>query len=215
MKSLFWWPQWKLLIPIRWCSSTCHRGNPASPAVQILKALPKGVGVSAYVFGCVHTCVRVDAVSSHTNAQERGGPQAGTQEQLQQQLCPPPPSPLLSPASLPSDQLLSLAPSSSLSLPPLVLLPSSGPSLFHPCPALSLPLLLLAQSPPAGSPLSSPSFSLSTSPGSVQVLKSLHVDKIIKYLTESFLSSFPEPLEIELRASPRVVPHRADKMEFI
>lgn len=33
MKSLFWWLQWKLLIPIRWCSSTCHRGNPASPAV--------------------------------------------------------------------------------------------------------------------------------------------------------------------------------------
>ena len=117
--------------------------------------------------------------------------------------------------SLPSDQILSLAPSSSLSLPPLVFLPSSSPSLFHPCPALSLPLLLLAQSPPAGSPLSSPSFSLSISPRSVQVLKSLHVDKIIKYLTESFLSSFPEPLEIEFRASHRVVPHRADKMEFI
>ena len=33
MKSLFWWLQWKLLIPIRWCSSTCHRGNPASLAV--------------------------------------------------------------------------------------------------------------------------------------------------------------------------------------
>ena len=102
----------------------------------------------------------------------------------------------------------------SLSLTPLVFLASSPSSLFHPCPAISLPLLLLAQSP-AGSPLSSPPFSLSTSPRSVQVFKSLHVDKIIKYLTESFLSSFPEPLETEPRASHRMVPHRADKMEFI
>lgn len=160
-----------------------------------------------------HVCPCGCCERSHQCTGEVGGPQAGTQGEFQQQLWPP--SPLLSLASLPSDQLLSLAPSSSLSLPPLVFLPSSSPSLFHPCPALSLPLLLLAQSPPAGSPLSSPSFSLSTSPGSVQVLKSLLVDKIIKYLTESFLSSFPEPLETDLRASHRMVPHRADKMEFI
>ena len=156
------------------------------------------------VWLCVHVCPCGCCERSHQRTGEEG-PQAGTQcgtgALSAAALAPSPPFSLprfcpfwLAPFSL----SLFLAPSPSPSLL-LSFSPSPCPSLLLSIPitfspAVCLPLLLLAWSPPAGSPLPSPSFSLSTAPRSVQVLKRLHVDKIIKYLTENLLSSFPEPL---------------------
>lgn len=123
---------------------------------------------------------------------------------LQKQLWPP-----TLPFSLPH-WLASLSLSlSHLFSPPFVILPFSCPSsllstliTFSPN-CLSSFFLFLALFPPDSSPLCSPSFSFPTVFRSVQVLKSLHGDKLIKDLTESLPSSSPEPLEAEPRTSHR------------
>lgn len=169
------------------------------------------MSVSAYVFVCVYMCVLVcECVSAHTSTQGREdpckdpGPNQGSFSSSF--------GPHFS-FSLSHFSPFWLAPSSpspsssfSPSFPPsFVFLPFSLPSAplhpYHFSPgclsSLSIPCSVSSCWFTSVFPFSS----RSTAPRSVQILKSLHVDKIIKYFIESLLSSFPELLDAEPRTS--------------